>query len=70
MNKADITIVQFILEGYDGLVTVSTIDPRTAILQVLIMPESVEEVNGVLEHLTERFKIREMTKDTQQALLC
>lgn len=70
INRGDITIVQFILEGYDGLATVSTIDPQTAILQVLIMPESLEEMNGILDHLTQRFKMREMDTDTRRALLC
>ena len=37
INTSDIALVQFILEGYEGLVTVSTIDPKEAIIQILIM---------------------------------
>ena len=70
INKGDITIVQFILEGYEGLATVSTIDPQTAILQVLIIPEFIEDVDGILDHLKDQFKIQEMATDGRQALLC
>lgn len=70
INKGDITIVQFILEGYEGLATVSTIDPQTAILQVLVIPEFIEDVDGILDHLKDQFKIQEMAAGGQQALLC
>lgn len=70
INRGDITIVQFILEGYEGLATVSTIDPQTAILQVLIIPEFIEDVNGILDHLKDQFKILEIAAGGQQALLC
>ncbi len=70
INRGDITIVQFILEGYEGLATVSTINPQTAILQVLIIPEFIEDVNGILDHLKDQFKILEIAAGGQQALLC
>ncbi len=70
INKGDITIVQFILEGYEGFATVSTIDPQTAILQVLIIPEFIEDVDGILDHLKDQFKLQEMAAGGQQALPC
>jgi len=70
INKGDITIVQFILEGYEGLATVSTIDPQPAILQVLIIPEFIEDADGILNHLKDRFKIQEMATGGKQAPLC
>lgn len=70
ISRGDITLVQFILEGYEGAATVSTIDARSAILQVLIMPEFVEDVDNILDHLKDRFKIQEVAADGGQAFLC
>ncbi len=40
---------QFILEGYDGIATVTTLDPQAAVVMVCI-PEGLEgQVNRVLE---------------------
>lgn len=70
INTSDITLVQFILEGYEGLVTVSTIDPKAAIIQVLIMPEFLEDVEGILDHLKDRFRINEIPSANHQVYLC
>ena len=70
LNTSDITLVQFILEGYEGLVTVSTIDPKAAIIQVLIMPDFVEDVEGILEHLKDRFMMKEIPSANHQVILC
>ena len=40
---------QFILEGYDGIATVTTLDPQTAVVMVCV-PEGLEgQVDQVLE---------------------
>lgn len=70
LNTGDITLVQFILEGYEGYVTVSTIDPKTAILQVLIMTDFVEDMNGILDYLKDQFLMEEIPVGDGQALLC
>ena len=66
----DLDFHHIILEGYEGLATVSTIDPQTAILQVLVIPEFIEDVDGILDHLKDQFKIQEMATGGQRALLC
>ena len=60
LKTSDIALVQFILEGYEGLVTVSTIDPKDAIIQILIMPEFLEDVEGILDYLKDRFMMKEI----------
>jgi hypothetical protein len=60
INASDIALVQFILEGYEGLVTVSTIDPKEAIIQILIMPDFGEDVEGIMPHLKDRFLMKEI----------
>lgn len=68
INTRDITLVQFIIEGYEGLATVSTIDPKTAIIQVLIMPDFIEDMLGILDHLKALFLLEEIPSSHQVSL--
>ena len=70
IKASDIALLQFILEGYEGLVTVSTIDPRDAIIQVAIMPDFAEDVESILEDLKERFMIKEIPSQNIQVNSC
>lgn len=60
LKAKDIVFVQFIIEGYEGLATVTTIDPRTAIIQIAIMPDFEAEVMGILENLKEKVTLEEV----------
>ncbi len=70
IKTSDITIVQYILEGYEGFVTVSTIDPQTAIIQVSIMPDFLQDVEDILKTLKDRFMMQEIPSDSSQVFLC
>ncbi len=70
LKASDITLVQFIIEGYEGLATVSTVDPKTAIIQVSIMSNYIEDMEGILNHLKVRFLMEEMASGNHQASLC
>ncbi|MEN6468890.1 MAG: DUF4911 domain-containing protein [Smithella sp.] len=70
LKTSDITLVQFIIEGYEGLATVSTVDPEAAIIQVLIMPDFVEDVEGILDHLKGRFLMEEIPSGHHQVSRC
>ncbi|PKN83322.1 MAG: hypothetical protein CVU51_12690 [Deltaproteobacteria bacterium HGW-Deltaproteobacteria-1] len=70
INTRDIALVQFILEGYEGLVTVSTIDPKEAIIQILIMPDFGDDVEGILVHLKDRFTMKEIPSCHTQVNSC
>jgi len=70
IKTSDITIVQFILEGYEGLATVSTIDPKTAIIQVAIMPDFLQEMEDILKALRDQFMMREIPSDSSPVFLC
>jgi hypothetical protein len=61
LKTKDIVLVQFIIEGYEGLAIVTTIDNRTAIIQVAIMPDFVSEVMCILESLKKQFAIEEIS---------
>ena len=70
IKTSDITLVQFIIEGYDGMATVSTIDPKAAIIQVLIMPDFLDDVLELLEDLKRRFDLKEVLPGEIQGSLC
>lgn len=60
IKTKDIVLFQFIIDGYEGLATVTTLDNRTAILQVAIMPDFVSDVMCILESLKKRLQIEEI----------
>lgn len=70
IKTSDIMIVQYILEGYEGFMTVSTIDPKTAIIQVSIMPDFLQDVEDILETLKEQYRMQEIPSDSSQVFLC
>lgn len=70
INKSDIVLVQFIIEGYEGLATVSTIDPKAAILQVLIMPDFIKDAESILDYLKDRFMMEEVPSQNTRVSLC
>ena len=60
LKPKDIVLVQFIIEGYEGLATVTTIDPQTAIIQVAIIPDFVSDVMYILDSLKKQLPIEEI----------
>ncbi len=49
MDPRKIYYLKFILEGYDNLATISTIDARSGTVDVCISPESEDTVRGLLK---------------------
>jgi len=60
LKTKDIVLVQFFIEGYEGLATVSTIEPRTAIIQIEIMPDFLPDFIDILESLKNKFFMEEI----------
>jgi hypothetical protein len=60
LKRKDIAVVQFIIEGYEGMATVSTIDPYTAIIQISIMPDFVSDIINVIEDLKNKYHLEEI----------
>lgn len=61
IERKDIIVVQFIVEGYEGMATVTTRDARKAILAVSIMPEYISEVTGLLDYLQNKYHMKEIS---------
>ncbi len=60
LNRRDIAYVKYIFEGYEGLVTVTTIDRSRAVIRLFIMPDSMSDVAGILEALKGEIDICEI----------
>ena len=60
LRRKDIAMIQFIIEGYEGMATVTTIDPQTAIIQISIIPDFISDMSAVIEDLKNKFKMEEI----------
>jgi hypothetical protein len=60
ISREDIALVQFIIEGYGDMATVSTIESRTAIIQIAISPDFISDMLGLLEYLKSKYKMKEI----------
>ncbi len=46
-----IVLLKTLLDGYEGLVVVRTIDPKAGIIQLLISPDFINDVKQLLAYL-------------------
>ena len=51
VDRSQISFVKFILEAYDNVAVVSTLDPRQALVQVVIAPGCEMLVDGIMSDL-------------------
>jgi hypothetical protein len=61
IERKHIVMVQFIIEGYGRMAAVSTVDFQKAIIRIAMMPDFVQEMNGLLEELQIKYKIKEIS---------
>jgi len=47
-----IVLIKSMLDGYEGLVVVRTADPKEGIVELLVSPDFVEEMEQILEDLS------------------
>jgi hypothetical protein len=51
LSRKNLALFQFLLEGYDGMVSVETLDPHSGVVQIQILPGFVKETTDILEAL-------------------
>ncbi|WP_372680783.1 DUF4911 domain-containing protein [Desulfosarcina sp.] len=51
LDRCQISFVKFILEGYDNVAVMSTLDPRQALVQVFIAPGCERMVDEIMTDL-------------------
>lgn len=60
LKRKNISFIQFIIEGYEGMATVTTIDPYTAIIRVSIVPDFLSEIQNVINDLRNTYEMEEI----------
>jgi hypothetical protein len=60
LKRKDIALVQFIIEGYEGMATVTTIDPHAAIIQISIIPDFISDMSALISDLKDKYKMEEV----------
>ncbi len=53
LNAHDIVLMQYLLEGYEGLFSVTTLDPAEARVEVAVMPDFLDDAKKILDALHE-----------------
>jgi hypothetical protein len=53
VDRHQISFVKFILEAYDNVAVLSTLDPRQGMVQVIIAPGCETMVDGIMTGLAE-----------------
>jgi len=52
VDPRKIVLIKSMLEGYEGLVVVRTADPKEGIVQLLVSPDFLEELEEILADLS------------------
>ena len=52
VDPKKIVLIKSMLEGYEGLVVVRTADPKEGVVQLLVSPDFVDELEQILEELS------------------
>lgn len=63
LPKENISRLSFILEGYEGSATVTTIDKTRAIVKLFIMKDFVREIEELLERVSLAMKMESIAVD-------
>jgi len=66
IQRQDIALIKFVLESYEGLGIMRTIDRKKATVVVLAMPDFIDDVRAVLESLREHMDWHEIPPPTEQ----
>jgi hypothetical protein len=66
IEREDVALIKFVLESYEGIAIVRTIDRKRATVVVLAMPDLIEHVRAVLESLREHMEWHEIPLPEEQ----
>jgi hypothetical protein len=66
IQREDVALIKFVLESYEGIAIVRTIDRKRATVVVLAMPDLIQHVRAVLESLREHMDWHEIPPSQEQ----
>ena len=58
LDKSSIAFLKFILEAYDGIAVMRTLDSQSSIVELMIAPDFEKEVDELLTNLRYEFEIK------------
>ena len=67
VDRREIHFLRFILEGYDGLAVMRTVDPETGVVVLYVAPGCENDVSAIIDDLKRDIRIECSTQDTQRA---
>jgi len=66
VNREDIAYLKFVLESYEGLGVLRTVDPRSGIVEVMVPPGLEEDMEMVLKGLRDEISIERIATSPQR----
>jgi len=60
LERKNIAVVQFIIEGYGDMATVTTVDSRKAVIRISIVPDFISDMDHLIDHLKNKYNLREI----------
>ena len=60
VTRKEINIVQWIIESYDGMAAMRTVDPQEAIIEIMVSPGCRTMILELVYSLRERYEIERM----------
>ena len=61
LRRKDIAYFKFIMESYEGMAVVRTVDPREAVVELMVAPGWEKDVDEVLEGLRKEITIESIS---------
>ena len=59
LKRRDISYFQFLIESYEGLATVTTVDKNKAVVKISIMRDFVSDIDEILDDLGKEIEFTE-----------
>ena len=66
MRREDIALLKFVVESYEGIGIVRTLDRKRATVVILAMPDAIAHVRAVLDSLRDEIEWYEIPPPAEQ----
>lgn len=63
VHKKDISMIKHILEAYENMMIVSTVDDSLPKIQISTTPDLIKDCEAILEDLAKRFDMENLHED-------
>lgn len=61
LERKNIAVVQFIIEGYGEMATVTTLDSLKAVIRISIIPDFAADMDGLINYLKNKYNFYELS---------